>query len=568
MEAILSVEEMKRMDRLAVEELGLPSICLMENAGRSCAQAISDYIDSKDIESVAILCGPGNNGGDGYVIARCLANMGLIVDTFATCESEKQSPDARVMRGVADSMGLPMSVLKPGEDLPDLNSYGLLIDALLGTGLSGAARGLCSDLIDSIDDCKAQVISIDIPSGVQGDTGAVDGSAVTADLTLSMAASKRGLVLTPGCNHVGEMQIVDIGYMPALFLEGKEWVLPDEEDLHSLLPHRMPSGHKGDFGKVLVLAGSDGMLGAALLCAGAVLRSGAGMVKLACPPEVASQVAQAMPEVMTVTLPSEATLDDLKESIEWADAVAVGPGLGREPARMQLVRDLLANCELPLVLDADGLFAFKAAAQDLCKRKCDLLITPHHGEFQRMLDAGEDQLSHSGLVEAGLLLTAEAELTLLLKGAPSITLIPDGQVFLNASGNDGMATAGSGDVLTGLLAGLLAQGMGSEDASILGAHLHGLSGDMSASRAGKRGMTAVDLLMHLPLALQSFEAGLEHEHAEESGCGCGGHDEASPCDKDNCEYHDEDSTCDSDDCACHDEKHEPEQSKGGGCGCH
>ncbi len=551
MEPILSVEEMKRMDQLAVEELRLPSICLMENAGRGCAEAISDFIDDHKIQHVAILCGAGNNGGDGFVIARALANMGLIVDCFATCDLEMQSPDAKIMRQVVEAMGLPLAVLKAEEELPDLSRYDLIIDALLGTGLKGAARGLYAGLIDEVDDCMAKVISIDIPSGLHGDTGEVLGNAITADMTLTMAAPKRGLVMAPGREHLGVMHVVDIGYMPALFTEGKEWVLPDEEDLQSLLPHRAESGHKGDFGKVLVVAGSEGMVGAALLCAGATLRSGAGMVKIACPAALQDQVVKAMPEVMTIPFEADACFDDLQDALEWADAVAVGPGLGREKKRMQVVRELVAKSELPVVLDADGLFAFNEDASALSQRESDLLVTPHHGEMASLCGV-DSPYGQSDLVDAGLDLCSQAELTLMLKGAPSFTIIPDGQVFLNDSGNSGMATAGSGDILTGLLAGLVAQGLSCEDASILGAHLHGIAGDLCASNVGQRGMTAVDLLMHLPLALQSFESGHHHDDTdstcEEEGGACCQDPEGDSCD---CDCEEDDPCRQSGSCECH-----------------
>jgi ADP-dependent NAD(P)H-hydrate dehydratase / NAD(P)H-hydrate epimerase len=511
MELVLSVEQMQRMDRLASEELGLPSVCLMENAGRGCAEAVLEEVDRRGARRVAILCGGGNNGGDGFVIARNLANQGLDPEIYALVPAARTTGDAAIMRGVVEKMGLPVVELDGEEAIPDFRGMDLVVDALLGTGLKGAPTGLTAQLISAVADSAVPVIAIDIPSGIQGDSGKVEGAAIQAELTLTMAAAKRGLLLAPGRDYCGEIRVVDIGYAPGDLVEGAEWGRADEHDLRGLLPLRGPSSHKGDHGKVLLLAGSLGMAGAALLASRAALRSGAGMARLAAPEAVVAQLAGAMPEVMTLPLAGDRKdLERLLAALDWADILAVGPGLGTEPGTRKLVRELLRRCGKPTVLDADGLAAFDGEPKALGEREAPLCITPHGGEFLRLLGKQGEFSQHAMLLRAGELAT-ELELTLVLKGAPTVIHTAGGDVLISGTGNHGMATAGVGDVLTGLIAGLAAQGLELDDAALLGVHLHGLAGDLAAQRFGPRGMTAVEVLGFLPAAFRALE---DPPHAE------------------------------------------------------
>lgn len=532
MELVLSVEQMNRMDRLASEELGLPSICLMENAGRGCAEAILEEADKRGARRVAILCGAGSNGGDGYVIARSLANQGLDAEIYSLAPAGKLKGDAAVMRKVVENMGLTVVDVLDEAAIPDFREVDLVVDALLGTGLKGAPTGLTAKVIAAVCDSAVPAVAIDVPSGVQGDSGKVEGAAIQAELTLTMAAAKRGLLLAPGRDFAGEIRVVDIGYAPGDLLEGGEWGRADEHDLVGLLPGRVSSSHKGDYGKVLLLAGSPGMAGAALLASRAALRSGAGMARLAAPDGVVNQIAGAMPEVMTLALSGDRKdLDRVLEALEWADALAIGPGLGREAGTKKMVRELLRRSSVPTVLDADGLAAFDGEPSALGDRQAPLCITPHGGEFLRLLGR-EGEFSQHAMLQRALELATEHDLTLVLKGAPTAILAPGGDVLLNGTGDHGMATAGVGDVLTGLLAGLAAQGLELEDAAILGVHLHGLAGDLAQARFGARGMTALEVLNFLPAAFRALEehgghghghgSGHDHEHGEGTcGPGCG-----------------------------------------------
>ena len=520
MDLVLSVSQMAAMDHNVIQELGLPGVCLMENAGRGAAEALLDEVDKREAESVAILCGGGNNGGDGYVIARHLLNQGLDPKVFALAPAVKLKGDAATNRRVLENMGLAVVDLDDDSDLPDFREFDLIVDALLGTGLKGAAQGVYARMIGAVTDSMTPVIAIDIPSGVQGDSGKVEGPAIMAERTLTMACVKRGLLLPPGVDYTGEVDVIDIGYDPGVMISGEEWLCLSQEEVHSMLPGRRQSSHKGDYGKVLLIAGAEGMLGAAALAAASVLRAGAGMVRVAIPGELCHALSGLVPEAMTLpglsatpdgTLAYE-NLDALRKAIEWADVLAIGPGMGRHAETQQLVRELVLESPLPVVLDADGLFAFNGKPESLADGHSPIVVTPHHGEFQRLFGRGGSDLVN--MTELAISFAADTGVTVLLKGAPSITAATSGEVLVNTTGNHGMSTAGSGDVLTGLLAGLSAQGIDMDIATACAAWIHGLAGDLASVRLGPRGMTAGDIRDHLPLAFKYIEG--EHDHEEDS----------------------------------------------------
>ncbi len=522
MQWILNAEEMKACDEKATGELGLPSICLMENAGRGCAEAILDHLEEEGGAHVTLCCGSGNNGGDGYVVARCLANAGVEVTVLSTVPGTRLKGDAAVMRQVAERMGLEILDLDDESEVPDLRETDLIVDALLGTGASGAPRGVAARLIAAMGDGSVPVWSVDIPSGVDASTGEVAGVVVQAAHTLCMAAPKRGLLLPPGRDFTGELSIVDIGYELESLLEGEPWAMADPHELAALLPPRAPSGHKGDFGKVLVLAGSPGMGGAAMLCARAVLRAGAGLVRLAATEETLAPIIGHMPEVMSLSLPEEKTslrLERLLKALEWADLLAVGPGLGRSKDTLALVRDLVLQSPIPVLVDADALEAFRGKAELLGEAESALCITPHSGEFDRLTGGAESDSPHARAMRAQALAT-ELGLTVVLKGAPTVVAMSTGDLLVNGSGNDGLATGGTGDVLTGLLAGLAVQGMELDQAALLACHVHGLAGDIVAEHIGHHSLTAPDVLEALPLALKALaEDAHVHDHDHEGCCG-------------------------------------------------
>ncbi|MDP2360123.1 MAG: NAD(P)H-hydrate dehydratase [bacterium] len=525
MDWILSVEEMQACDRRASGELGLPSVCLMENAGRGCAEAILDHLEESGGTHVTVCCGGGNNGGDGYVAARCLANAGIAVRVLSTVRGDQLKGDAAVMRGVAERMGLEIIDLDPEGDLPELRDTDLLVDALLGSGSTGAPRGLIQRLIAAIGDLDLPVWSIDLPSGVEADSGEVPGVVIQAAQTLTMAAPKRGLLLPPGRDFAGEVTVVDIGYSVEQLLEGEPWARADGHEIAALVPPRAPSAHKGDFGKVVLLAGSPGMAGAALLCAKAVLRCGAGLARLASDEETIRQIAGHMPEVMTLPLPAESgkkRLERLLKALEWADVLALGPGLGRAEETRSLVRDLVLHAPVPVILDADGLDAFRGQLELLGEVEADLCLTPHAAEFDR-LTGGDPSLSPFRRVLAARELAARHELTLVLKGAPTVVCYSTGDILINRTGSHALATGGAGDVLTGMIAGLAAQGVELDQAALLACDLHGLSGDLAAAELGAHSVISPDLLRYIPAALRHLEQG-DGRSAHGSGAGSHSHE--------------------------------------------
>ncbi len=506
MQRVLSVQRMQAMDRLAVD-LGLSSLCLMENAGAGCARQLLKRLQDSGEIRLAILCGSGNNGGDGFVIARHLLQAGLDPQVFAIGVAAKASPDAAANRAILSNLGLPIHEILGEEDLPDLRSFDLLVDCLLGTGLKGAARGLPLRMIQLAGDSGVPLVAVDIPSGAEGDSGRLPGCFTQAEMTLTMAAPKRGLLLQPAAAICGELRAVSIGYDPEWFSKPEDWTLPALEDLAVALPARHPGIHKNRAGRVLVIAGSTGMTGAAMLACKTALRSGSGMVKLACPASLNAVFEIALPEVLTLALPDEGAgflgsqhAERLAEELKWADAVLLGPGLGRDEQSLSLCRSLAAACDTKLVIDADALHAFAGMAEDLAELECEIVLTPHAGELAVL--TGREAADHAETLEQAIDLADASDTTILMKGAPSAVIGYAGGVTINGSGNPGLATAGSGDVLAGLIAGLCAQGVAAEDAARLGCWLHGRAADRVRDRLGERSLIAGDLLEELPAALQ------------------------------------------------------------------
>ena len=507
--------EMARIDRMAVEEEGIPSLELMERAGEGVARAARDMLSCGAGRRVAVVCGKGNNGGDGLVAARRLsASFEASVCVVGATRPDCLSPDSRA--NFERLPGTPVVVQwlsDPGEVAEFARAaptFDLIIDCLFGTGFKGPASGVFAGVIDAVNASGRPVLAVDIPSGVEGDTGAVAGPAVVAEKTVTFAAPKVGLVQFPGAGHVGEMDVVDIG-IPDRLVEN----VPDsrifvttEEEADGLLPHRPPDAHKGTCGNVLVIGGSAGMSGAVSLCAQAALRSGAGLVRAAVPEGLCDIMETKLTEVITVpvaqgrrrSLSLEAA-DVLMECGRNASAVALGPGMSTEPEARDLARRLVAGIEAPLVLDADGLNAMAGSTDALTKRRHPLVLTPHPGEMARLLGTDTEAVQRDR-IGAARRAAADWEAVVVLKGAGTVTAGPDGDVYVNPTGNSGMATAGMGDVLTGCVASMLAQGLGVLEAAVAAAWFHGYAGDLAARMEGRVGMTAGDVARHLPLALR------------------------------------------------------------------
>jgi NAD(P)H-hydrate epimerase len=527
---------MREVDRAAIEDLGVPSLVLMENAAIGVVEAMGRAFG--DAESAAVFCGPGNNGGDGLAVARHLAVRGWEVRVFLVTGGRELSGDAAVQLGICRQAELPILEVSSEEGLaPAVEAAAecdLVVDALFGTGLGRPLEGLFAQVVEAINTLPAPCVAVDLPSGLAGSQSRPIGPHVQADLTVTFAAPKVAHVFPPAADAVGEMVVTDLGIPPRLVEEVEEETgdlhLLMGEELADLLPEREPGSHKGDYGHALIAAGSPGKAGAAILAARAAVRAGAGLVTAAVPEPILQTVDLGSVESMTLGLPAgaagqiaERAADVLLDAAEGKAVLAMGPGLGQEPATAAAIRRIALECPLPLVLDADGLNAFAGRAGELAGRRAETILTPHPGELGRLLGISTSQIQEDR-VAAARGAAEETGAIVVLKG--HLTLVASGTaVFVNPTGNPGMATGGTGDVLTGLIAGLLAQGLDALDATVAAVYLHGLAGDLAAGRLGEIPLAAGDLIEILPAAFAELKtAGEEeteagHEHAPERGHG-------------------------------------------------
>lgn len=528
---VVTAEEMKKLDALAQQEGAVPGLILMERAGEAvCGQALTMLPRPRAADvQVLVLCGKGNNGGDGLVAARRLSQKGLQVQVLVAAAPGELKGDAATNLQMAQAeerlsegrLHIEFLGGKQGWEETVRQALGeatLVIDALLGTGIQGGARGSTAAIIEMVNQAAAggraaaaRVLSVDLPSGMDSDTGAVAGPCVRADVTITFGLPKVGLLLYPAAEYVGELVLADIGISPGLVSRVKprvEWL--EEEQVAAWLPPRPPAAHKGTFGRLWVVAGSRGMVGAAKLAAMAGLRGGAGLVTLVLPASQQAVVAAALQEVMTRGLPEDgglltaSALDILVEAGQGVDAWAVGPGLGRSPQVVDFVQGLVHWCPAPLVIDADGLWALGSNLELLREREHPTVLTPHPGEMARLLDIGINEVQVDR-VKAAREAARRARAVVILKGARSLVVNSQGEVFINSTGNPGMATGGTGDVLTGLVGAFLAQGVPAERAACLAVYLHGLAGDIAADRLGQGPLVAGDLLRFLPAATRRLE---------------------------------------------------------------
>lgn len=512
---VVTSQHMRELDRRAIDEWGIPGLTLMENAGRAVADAALRLTEDVPDRPIVVLCGRGNNGGDGFVAARHLRERGRQVQVFLAAARDELSGDAEANLERLEAAGLSVDVLSdPGPVSQACPAAGLVVDALLGTGLTGKVRGLPGQLIEAVNECAVRVLAVDVPSGLDADTGEPLGLATRAVETVTMGLPKLGLLLYPGMNYAGRVIVAQIGF-PADLLEEAPSVadLIDPEWVRMLLPRREPSAHKGRFGRVLAIAGSVGMTGAACLCAQGALRMGAGLVTVGSPASVNDILEVKLTEAMTVPLPETygRTLDTralalILDLAEDADVLAIGPGLSREPETAVLVRRLVARVEKPIVLDADGINALADAAVILEGAHAPAVLTPHPGEMARLMGVAAEKIQsrRAHFAEAA---AKRFKATIVLKGARSIIADAGRPLTINPTGNPGMATGGTGDVLTGMVAALIAQGLLPFEAAAAATYLHGLAGDIAASRLGEASMVAGDVLAALPEAVRRAAEG-------------------------------------------------------------
>ena len=512
---LVTPEEMRSIDKRAIEEFGIPGIVLMENAAIQTARFILERYLKKPGCRAVILVGSGNNGGDGLAVARHLFLQGMAVEAILLSDPDKLTGDARTNFSILSRMAIPYSFLSKPEDLPalkgKLQNSDLVVDAIFGTGLSKPIEGLLYRVIETVNECGRPVVAVDIPSGIHGKDGRIMGIAIKADATVTFGYLKRGHLLYPGRQYSGFVKVVPIS-LPgdSAGAVGVSAFTLSHGEAARLLRERPLDGHKGTFGRVAVLAGSTGLTGAATLTSLAAIRSGAGLVTLGIPGSLNEIMENKLTEVMTLPLEDRGTghlvlesVDPIMEFLQDKDVLALGPGLGKSPEVFEVMRHIFGKINISIVLDADGINHISREIGLLDLHAGPTVITPHPGEMARLTGKPIEEVLKQP-VETACETAERHNVIVLLKGATSIAAHPDGRLYLNRTGNSGMATGGSGDVLTGLIASLIAQGYDAFDAAVLGCFIHGFAGDLAAEVKGGHGMIAGDILEYIPSAFKEL----------------------------------------------------------------
>ena len=514
---IATAAEMREVDAKAIGQYKIPGIVLMENAGSAVARETQSLLGHTGGKNVCVFAGKGNNGGDGFVAARHLHNQGARLKVFLIgAAKEDIAGDARINLDIMEAMGIEVNEVTGERDWDKLEVAVLcsdcVIDALLGTGFYGELQPSFLRAVQLINRSGKPVLAIDIPSGVEADTGQVRTVAIRASRTVTLGLYKPGLLLHPGAGHAGLITVADIGIPAALLTdEAIRQNRIERTQVRGLLPVRAADVHKGMAGRVLVVAGSRGLTGAAALTSQAALRGGAGLVTLAVPEKLHDLMEIKLTEVMTRPLAGDdgghlelSSVEEILALSGQANVLAIGPGLGSGTETAEAVREIIRRAQVPLVIDADALNALAGHTELLQEVGALAVLTPHPGEMARLTGLTAGQVNNDR-IEMARLGALEWGCIVVLKGAPTVVAFPDGEIFINTSGNPGMATGGTGDVLTGVIAALIAQGLSSHDAAVAGVFLHGCAGDAAA--AGRlSGLIASDIVDALPATLLQLQA--------------------------------------------------------------
>ena len=515
---VATAEIMRKLDRRAVEEFGIPGPVLMENAARGTVGAMFRHFPDLLKKRVGILAGRGNNGGDALAVARYLLNRGVSCEVYLLAAREEVKGDAAANLEILTRMGGTIFEVLNLEEWEArkgrLADKDLLVDGILGTGLKGEVKGFFREIITFVNFLEKSVVAVDIPSGLDSDSGLVLGACIQSSLTVTFGLIKRGMLIFPGAQYCGEIVLVDIS-LPRLAVEAER--VPDHllegADFHSLLPPRNPEAHKGEFGHLFVLAGSPGKTGAAAMVCEAALRVGTGLITLGIPESLNPILEEKLTEPMTEPLPEtkEKTLGlsahgRILELCSRKSAMALGPGLSMNGETVKLVQKLVRSVNLPMVIDADGLSALGGKLDLIRKSQKEMILTPHPGEMARLFGMPIQEIQQNR-VQVARDFAQRHGVILILKGARSLVASGEGEVFINPTGNPGMASGGMGDILTGMIGGFLAQGLPALEAAKLGVYLHGLSGDFVAHLKGQRGMAAMDLAEEAPRVLRALASG-------------------------------------------------------------
>jgi NAD(P)H-hydrate epimerase len=513
---VLNAAQMREADRRTIEEIGISSLVLMENAGRQVVAAMEAVHGDLQEHVVAVLCGRGNNGGDGFVIARTLLQRGVDVGVFVIGRVADVRGDARINLEILGRLGLTVVEVADSEawelHFSEVSDCTLIVDAIFGTGLNAPLSGLLETVVADVNASGLPIVAVDLPSGMSSDSHEAIGESIVAGTTVTLGAPKLSLVLPPAEIRAGDVVIADIGIPGEIVdaLDGPRVELLTRASMRQLIAPRNPDTHKGDYGRVLLVAGSRGKTGAAHLCAVGALRSGAGLVTVATPSECLPIVASMAPEYMTLPLdetPDGLDIDGLDDLLETtSDVLALGPGLGQARGTRAFIQAVVDRATLPLVLDADGLNAFAGEPERLAGREGrPVIITPHPGEMARLVGTTTEQVQ-SDRLEVARSFASTHHVYVVLKGHRTLIATPDGSVFINPTGNPGMASGGTGDVLSGMLAAWLAQLLDAEAACKLAVYLHGMAGDLAEADEGEIGMTAGDLAAHISDAVLELTA--------------------------------------------------------------
>jgi ADP-dependent NAD(P)H-hydrate dehydratase / NAD(P)H-hydrate epimerase len=513
---VVSAEQMREMDRLTIREHGVASLSLMERAGEGITGAILKNFRDAAKRGVLVVAGKGNNGGDGFVVARLLKKKRIPSEVVLLAARTELTPDAaQNCRAFEKLKGKVVEVSAGGLEVLALKlaGKGLLVDAILGTGIKSAVGGLYAGAISMMNASGMPIVAVDIPSGLDSDRGTPMGVAIQAAMTVSLGYAKLGQVIYPGIEFVGDLVVADIGIDAAAVAEvAPATEVLTREEVGSLVPRRRADTHKGTYGHLLVLAGSRGKTGAAVLVCRAAMRAGTGLVTLAAPRSLNSVFASLLVEAMTEPLRDnradameELTPQEWLQLLERKNAMVFGPGVGVTDATRNMLRWLLRHLEMPWVIDADGLNNLALDIERLRSAKTPPVLTPHPGEMARLIGQTTAVVNHNR-VGVAREFALKHRCYLVLKGAASVIATPDGKIFINSTGNPGMASGGMGDVLAGVLGAFLAQRLGPEEAMKLGVFVHGFVGDRVAEEKGEIGVIASDIIKGLPSALRALAA--------------------------------------------------------------
>jgi len=505
---ILTNTEMREIDTWARKTLGIPAVVLMENAGRGCVNVLKQYFDLKDLK-VLIFCGKGNNGGDGLVIARHLINEGGVVEIVLLGRGKELKGDALTNYNIAVRSNMSITEItdaKKARNIITGFAPDCIIDAIFGTGFQGVPKGLYLDVIKFVNNYDGFVFSVDIPSGIDGNTGIFEKSCIIADATATMCLPKRGNYLYPGREFHGDLHVVDIGIPLSLIDNGYPRIV-DYDDIYDLMPYRPPDGNKGTFGHILTIAGARGFSGAAAMASIASLKTGAGFVRLAAPEGIIDSLESKLLEVVKIPLAqteevtiSARSVDQTVQLLDRTDVVVIGPGITTHPETADFLFDFLPHVRVPLIIDADAINIIARNIKFFGSIRAPFILTPHPGELSRLIKLTPDEINRDR-IDIAKKYAKEFGGVLVLKGAPTIIASPQGEIYLNPTGNSGLAKAGSGDVLVGMIAGFLAQKLSPINGSLVGVFLHGLCADLAADKNNEYSILAGDLIKYIPKSI-------------------------------------------------------------------